>query len=121
MASEAIVYPIISRPLLDHIWENEIITIYKNTDLGNLVKVTIFIENHGNSIAENVIVEAGFFNLADYKVASQRQTITSLEPGMKEKVILSVNIPVGIETSFKTKLIMDGEVVDTRESVDTFE
>ena len=121
LASEAVVYPIVSRPLLDHVWEDEIITIYKNTEQGDLVKVIIFVENYGSGIAEDIIVEAGFFNLIDQKVASKEKTISSLVPGMKKKVILSLNIPKGVTTSFKTRIVVDDEVVDIRESVDTFE
>ena len=120
LASEAVVYPIVSRPLLDHVWEDEIITIYKNTEDGDLVKVSVFVENYGNSKAEDITLEAGFFTLSDQKIASRQTIISSIEPGMKEKAILSVNIPKGVTTSFKTRILIDGEIIDERESVDTF-
>ena len=120
LTSEVTVYPIIERPLLDHIWKDEIITIYKNTEQGDLVKVTVFVENLGSGTTNDIILEAGFFTLSGYKSLYEQTTISSLEPGMKKKVTLSVNIPKGIITTFKTRIIINGEVVDERESVDTF-
>jgi hypothetical protein len=121
LASEAVVYPIESMPLLDHVWEDEIITIYKNTESGDLVKVTVFVENYGSSKAEDIVVEAGFFTLNDQKIASRQTIIPSIEPGLRIKVILSVSIPDGLTTLFKTRIIMDEKIVDERESVDTFD
>jgi hypothetical protein len=120
LTSEVIVYPIITRPVLDHIWKDEIITIYKNTERGDLVKVTVFVENYGSGPADNIVIEAGFFTLGDYKSLYEQSTISSLEPGMKKKITLSVNIPKGITTTFKTRIIIDDEVIDERESINTF-
>jgi hypothetical protein len=120
LASEAIIYPIITRPLLDHTWEDEVITIFKNTEKGDIVKVTVFVENLGSGTAENFIVEAGFFTLSGYKSLFEQSVIDNLEVGKKEKISLTVNIPKGLITTFKTRIILDDQVVDERESLDTF-
>ncbi len=120
LTSEVIIYPVSTRPILDHTWKDEVITIYKTTEKGDLVKVTVFVENIGSGIAEDIIIEAGFFTLGGYKSLYEQETISSLKPAMKKKATLSVNIPKGIITTFKTRIILNGEVVDEKESIDTF-
>lgn len=119
-SSEATVYPITSRPLLVHNWEGDSLTIYTNTEMGDFVKVTLFVENLGIETAENVKVIGGFYKVSDLKVVSKSQTISSLDPGMKKKVTLSVNIPKSVETWFKTRIYYNYEIVDERESRDSF-
>lgn len=120
LASEVIVHPVTDRPLLDHSWKDGTITIYTSTERGDFVKVTLFVENIGSIAADNFIVEAGFFTQGGLKSNNKKVTISSLAPGMKEKVILSVNIPESITSSFKTRIYLDGEIVDEKESVSTF-
>jgi len=120
LASEVIIHPVTDRPLLDHSWRDGTITIYTSTERGDFVKVTLFVENIGSITAENFIVEASFFTEGRLKSNNKRVTISSLAPGMKEKVVLSVNIPESITTRFKTRIYLDGEIVDEKESVSTF-
>ena len=58
--------------------------------------------------------------MSGLKSNTKRDTIVNLSPGMKEKVVLSVKIPKSITTRFKTRIYLDGEIVDEKESVSNF-
>jgi len=118
--SELTIYPISSRPLLIHNWEGGSITIYTNTEMGDFVKVITIIENKGKTTANNIIIKGVFTTSYDFEEKSEQETISSLEPGMKKKVILSVDIPKYSTTWFKTLIYLDGEVVDEKESASSF-
>lgn len=118
--SEVSVYPISSRPLLIHDWQNGDIIIFTNTERGDFVKVTLIVENLGTETAKNILVEGGFFTSNNVKINYQNTTISSLDPGMKKCVSLSVNIPKDYTTWFKTRIYLDGKVVDEKESASSF-
>lgn len=118
--SELTLYPITSRPLLIHSWDGGTITIYTNTKQGDFVKVTSIIENKGNRTANNIIVKGVFTTIYDFEEKSEQVTISSLGPGMKKKVILSVDIPQYSTTWFKTLVYLDGQVADEKESSSSF-
>jgi len=106
--------------LLDHSWKDGTVTIYTSTEIGDFVKVTMIIENLGSSSAEDIIVEAGFFTSTGIKSNHKSKLISSLAPGIKEKVVFSVNIPKSMTTLFKTRIYLDDVIVDEKESISTF-
>jgi len=114
------VYPISSRPLFTHEWKNGTITILKETYLGDLAKVTLFVENLGSATAEDFFVTAGFYTQDDLEINVETETISSLKPGMKKKITLLIDIPQNTETWFKTKVYMEGEIVDEKDSASSF-
>ncbi|MCK4347425.1 MAG: hypothetical protein KAW47_02300, partial [Thermoplasmatales archaeon] len=114
------VYPISSRPLLTHKWENGTITILKETYLGDLVKATLFVENLGSATAKDFFVTAGFYTQSDLEINVETETIPSLKSGMKEKITILIDIPQNAETWFKTKVYLEGEIVDEKESASSF-
>jgi len=114
------VYPILSRPLLTHEWKNGTMTILKKTYLGNLAKVTLFVENLGCKTAEDFFVSAGFYTQNDLEINAETEHISYLESGMKKKITLLINIPQNVETWFKTKVHMEGKIVDEKESLFSF-
>jgi len=118
--SESTLYLISSRPLLFHNWKGGSITIYTNTEIGDFVKVTTIIENKGKTTANNIIIKGVFTTSYDFEEKSEQETISSLEPGMKKKVILSVDVPKYSTTWFKTLIYLDGKVVDEKESASSF-
>ena len=118
--SELEVYPISNRPVLRHSWKDGNLTIYYNTDLGDFVKVTLVVENLGSSTAYNIPVKGAFYTQYDQEIKSSTSSIYYLEPGKKTEVTLTVDIPQGVTTFFKTKLYLDDEIVDTRESASSF-
>jgi len=120
LVSEVTIYPIKPRPLLIHFWENNAITIYSNTEKGDFVKVKIIIDNLGRTVAENFKVEAAFYTSSGVKINYESVYISSLEPSMKKEVIFSVNVPKNITTWFKTRIYIDNEIVDEKESVSSF-
>ena len=113
------VFPISSRALLIHHWVGNSLTIYTNTDSGDFVKVTVLMENLGRTTATNVKVEGAFYtNSVKYNTKSD--TISILEPFTKKEITLTVTIPKPMKTLFKTRLYLNGEMVDERESSSTF-
>lgn len=118
--SDVIVYPISSRPLIIHNWENNSLTIYTNTEIGDFVKVTMIIQNLGIKTAENIKVVGGFYTINGLKEISKNNIIPSLEPGMKKEVTISVDIPKYVKTWFKTRIYLENEIVDEKESITSF-
>lgn len=119
-SDEVTIYPITTRPLLVHSWKGGSLVIYTNTEMGDFVKLNVIVENNGIETAYNIVVEGAFFTLSGSKSNFRQHTISSLDPGMKEVVQFSINIPKTLVTVFKTRLYLDGEVVDERESSSTF-
>ena len=118
--SNLTVYPISSRPLLFHNWKNNSLTIFTNTELGDFVKITLIVENLGSATAENVLVKGGFYTQNGSELNAKTDIITSLKPMMKEEITLTVDIPKGVSTLFKTKIYLDNKVVDEQESASPF-
>jgi len=116
------IYPISSRPLLVHSWFNNSLTIFTNTELGDFVKVKAIIENLGSGTAEDILFKGAFYTVYDQEIYSNSKTyqISILEPGMRKKVFIIVNIPKGLSTTFKTRVYLDGEVVDEKEASSSF-
>jgi len=118
--SDVIVYPISSMPLLIHNWKNGTITVYTNTEKGDFVKVKAVIENLGSSAAKNFNFEAGFYTKSGFKINSEIINITSLNPGLKKEITICVSIPKNKTTFFKTRIFIDNEIVDEKESISSF-
>lgn len=114
------IYPITNRPLLMHKWKDGTITIYTNTEIGDFVSVKAIVENLGKTTARDIIVEGAFITANGFKVNYERITIPYLEPGIKKKVSLLIDIPNSPTTYFKTRIYLDDEIVDEQESVSTF-
>jgi hypothetical protein len=119
-SSELTVYPINHRPFLLHNWKDDVITIYSNTERGNFVKVIFYVQNLGNTKAEDIVVEGVFYTENGIELNSERTTIFSLLPGEKMKNQLSINIPEGYKTYFETRVYLNGEIVDTEKSKSSF-
>ena len=120
LVSDVTIYPIESRALLIHHWENSAITIYSNTERGDFVKVKVVVENLGSIDPEDFKVEAAFYTSSGVKMNYESVIISSLDPFMKKEVTISVNIPKNLTTWFKTRIYIDNEVVDEKESVSSF-
>ena len=119
-STEVTTHPISSRAFLTHSWEGDSVLIYTNTELGDFVKVVLYVENLGIDTAESVKVIAGFYKINDLKVISESETIYSIEPRSKKKLIISVEIPQTVETWFKTRIYYNYEFVDEKESISSF-
>ena len=118
--AEVDIFNVSNRPLLTHNWDNNLLTIFTNTVIGDYVKVIVYVENIGIKTATNVKVEGVFYTETGVEINAENEIISSIKPGSKEKVILTINIPKGRTTLFKTRLYLDKEVVDIRESASTF-
>jgi len=119
-SSSVILHTIENRPLISHVWENDYLIIYENTDRGNLVKVSCIVENLGIETADSIIVEGGFFLLGGTKIKGESTTIYSLDAGSKTEVKITVDTPSTKNIWFKTRIYYDNYMVDDRESADAF-
>jgi predicted transglutaminase-like cysteine proteinase len=120
LLSNLTIHEISIRPLLIHNWENDKISIFKNTEMGNFVKVKLFVENLGIETAYNSKLTAGFYNEDEINMNSKSFIISKIDPGSKKKIILSVNIPRNEITWFKTKLYLNNEKVEEKQSASSF-
>ena len=115
----ATVYPLSDRPIPIHIWKNKAITIYRDTPYGDFTRAEVIVENMGSITARNIQVIAGFFqNSSPVKISTKY--ISHLNPGMQEKLLFNIEIPLNIKTSFKTQVVMDDKIFDEREAVNSF-
>ncbi|MBN2602716.1 MAG: hypothetical protein JXA91_01120 [Candidatus Thermoplasmatota archaeon] len=114
------VFPLNLRPLIYHHWDNGTISIFKNTFLGDFVKVKIYVKNFGIAAAENVTITAGFFSESGTLFNAKSKIINILEPQKTEKIMLISTIPDDVITVFKTILIINGEIVDEQKSSSIF-
>jgi len=118
--SNLTVYPISSRPLLIHKWRNGSITIFKETELGDFVKTSLIVENLGSDMAKNILVTAGFYTQNNLEFNVKTETILSLKPGVKEEITLMADIPQDATTWFKTRVYLEDEIVNEKESASSF-
>jgi hypothetical protein len=118
--SELTVYHISSRVLPLHYWENGSITIYRQTELGDFVKVNLFVENHGSTTADSVTVKAGFYSDYGAELNVETTVVTDLEPGSIKKASLIAVIPTFLTTTFKTRVYFDYKIIDEKETASTF-
>ena len=114
------VYPISSRPLLIHSWKNNSLTIFTNTDIGDFVKVTSIVKNLGSDTAEDILFKGAFYTAYNQELNAKTSTISLLKPGMQEEVTIIVYIPKDLSTTFKTRVYLNGEVVDEKEASASF-
>jgi len=119
-SSNVTMHKISNRPLLMHDWIGNSIAIFTNTEMGDFVKVKLLVENLGIETANILKVTSGFYDTEGINIISDDKIITSLDPGEKEKVILSINFPKTITTRFKTRVYLDYEIVDEKQSASTF-
>jgi len=118
--SNLTVYPISSRPLIIHKWKGDSITIFKETEIGDFVKASLIVENIGSDIAKDNLVTAGFYTQNNLEFNVETEIIISLKPGAKEQIVLMVDIPQDVKTWFKTRVYLEDEIVNEKESASSF-
>ena len=119
--SDLTIHKISSRELLLHNWVDDSLTIYTDTDIGDVVKVELIAENLGRIKAENIELKGAFSTqYTNNHIKSETKTISLISPGSKEKIILIVDIPKSYTTVFKTYLLYNGKTVEFKESASTF-
>lgn len=118
--SELDVYPISIRPLIMHSWKDGHLSIYTIEGESSNVKITIVVQNLGISLAKNIIVKGAFYTRYDQELNSETITISSLEPFMKKEVTIICDVPLNVNTWFKTRIYYNNEIVDEHQSVSSF-
>jgi len=117
---ELYVYPIKQTEFVTHNWKNGVVTIFSKTEQGDFVKVIAFIENFGNKTAENVEFRGLFYSSTGTILLYEDITIDIIPAFDKKKVILSVSLPTVTDSWFETRIIIDGKIVDTQKSNNSF-
>ena len=118
--SELDVYPISIRPLIMHSWKNGHLSIYTIEGESSNVKITIVVQNLGVSLAKNIVVKGGFYTRYDQELNPESITISSLEPFMKKEVTIICEVPLNVNTWFKTRVYYNNEMVDEHQSISSF-
>jgi len=118
ISEEAVIYPLISRPVLHHEWINAN-GILINDEL-DLVKLKFIIENFGDESAEKIVITGAFYSSNNAEYNQEKINILSLQPGEKMIVNLNLNVPKDVTTILKTKLYIDGALVEEKKSDSTF-
>jgi len=113
------IYKIDSRALLVHNWYDGNLTIFKNTERGDVVKVSTIVTNLGLATVENVVVE-GVFSTENGLEYNEWNTIPLIKSGMKAKTTILIDIPSDMETDFTTRVYLSNKVVDEVESAESF-
>lgn len=118
--SELDIYPISLRPLIMHSWKNGHLSIYTIEGKSSNVKLTIVLQNLGISLAKNIIIKGAFYTRYDQELNAESVTISSLGPFMKKEVTIICDVPLNVNTWFKTRIYYDNEIVDEHQSVSSF-
>lgn len=118
--SDLDVYPISIRPLIMHNWKDGHLSIYTIESESSNVKVTIVVQNLGVSLAKNIVVKGAFYTRYDQELNAESTTISSLGPDMKKEVTIICNVPLNVNTWFKTRVYYDNELVDEHQSISSF-
>ena len=116
--SNVTIYPISTRPLLIHSWENA--TRYSSSDGADYVKMKIVVENLGIKAAINFKIWGAFFS-QDVVFFNQEETlVSSLDAGTKKIIEMTMDVPQAISSILKTQIHLNGEIVHERESSSSF-
>jgi predicted transglutaminase-like cysteine proteinase len=116
--SNVTVYPISSRPLLIHYWENA--TRFTMSTGADYVSVTMIIENLGIAASSDIEVRGAFYDNTSRIFNQETMSVSSIAAGQKRVVKLSVDVPSLTSTTLKTQLYLNGIMVNQRESTSRF-
>ncbi len=111
-------YPLASRSILLHTWDDA--TRFTTSDGSDYVRVKIIVENIGSGTASNFEVQGAFYTTGNQSRNPGSVIVYGLDPGVKDEVQLELDVPQGITTILKTKVVIDGVVVHEKESTSTF-
>jgi len=114
------VYTIEPRALVYHHWRNDTSTIYTDQSGQRSLKVVAYIENLGRKKAGDIKIKGIFYTKGGLQVDELIEDLPDINPFMKVKYLLSIDIPKGITCNFDTRLYLDGELVDTETSQGEF-
>ena len=103
-----------------HNWKDGHLSIYTIESESSNVKVTIVVQNLGVSLAKNIVVKGAFYTRYDQELNAESTTVSSLGPGMKKEVTIICDVPLNVNTWFKTRVYYDNELVDEHQSISSF-
>jgi len=111
-------HTIADRPLLFHSWKNA--TRLNSTDGTDYVKMQLLIENYGRVPASSFEMRMAFYSENNIRFNQVTTTIPTLASGSKKVVELTADVPKNVDTTLKTQIFLDGELVHEKVSTDTF-
>ncbi len=112
------VYSISDRPILLHHWKNA--THIIEGDTTEYVILQIYIKNYGRTPAHHVEVQSGFFDTHSVMYHAVSQIIASILPNTIKQSILTVDVPQGVSTVLKSRIILNNQTVHEKESTSRF-
>ncbi|MBU0497551.1 MAG: hypothetical protein KKC68_00665 [Candidatus Thermoplasmatota archaeon] len=116
--TNATAYPITSRPVLLHTWRDA--TRFTTSDGEDYIRMRIRVENIGSGPIQNFVVQGEFMTVDNMSRNPRNVVVYGLEPGLQVEVGLEMDVPVGVTTVLKTQVVVDGRVVQEKESTSTF-
>jgi hypothetical protein len=116
--SNITLYPISYRPILLHAWNNA--TRYQVNNGVDYVQVKMIIQNIGSTVASVIEVRGAFYDDVNITYNLETAVVALLLPNEKQVLVLRLTVPPSIGTTLKTQLILNGVVVDQRESTMRF-
>ncbi|KAA0004396.1 MAG: hypothetical protein FE038_02440 [Thermoplasmata archaeon] len=114
--NDAVVYPILAKPLLTHEWQAKRI-ISGKTDI---VHVDVEVDNIGSKKADIVQVEGAFFTNENIPLNLVKSKVFSVPSNVKALISLQLNVPHGVSTVLKIRVRLNGEIVDESVSSENF-
>ena len=114
------IYPVYPRPLIFHEWKDDVIAIYSNSEIGTEIKVIAIIQNYGAVEAEDLVLEAFFYLDYGLELNNKETVVSSVKPYSKEKVLLTLSLPKKYKPWFKTRIYLNGQLVDEQQSASKF-
>lgn len=109
-------YPLYPRPLVFHEWLNA--THYQSTS-ENYVRITVLVRNLG-ALQTPVDVRA-FFSANSLQYDMQHVLFSSLTAGDAIQASLRIDVPKSVTSLLKTQIVVNGIVVDEKESSTFFD
>ncbi|DAC71830.1 MAG TPA: hypothetical protein DSN98_08410 [Thermoplasmata archaeon] len=112
------VYPISLRPLLIHHWKSA--TRFQMSSGQDYIRVKMILENLGTAPTVTIEVRGAFSDNASRLYNQKTTEVPAIAAGEKRLVELSVDVPALVSTTLKTRLYINGVMVNQRESTSRF-
>jgi hypothetical protein len=111
-------YPISSRPLLIHHWLNA--THFQTGTNIDYVKLKILVRNLGSLAASSFQIVGAFYDDANHSYNTNTANGSFLGPEDQQIIDLQVNVPKGLPTVLRTRIYLDGVMMQELESSSHF-
>ena len=118
ISEQAVVYPLTPRPVIRYEWKKAEGILADGTL--DFVKLKLFIENIGNTVAEKITITGAFYSSDNTEYNPEKIIISSLLPREKEQISLKITAPEEISAILKTRLYLDDILIEEKQSKTRF-